>query len=236
MPKLDVRLIAVTKQIRSRIHMDIGSDHGGLLVSMLRSGRVDYGIAIENKRQPFDNSTRALVGLPAEVRFGDGLHVARPNEADSLSICGMGAESMLRILTAFPDRVPNHAVLQPNQRPEIIRRWALDNGFHLADEQITSGHRPYTILSFRRSQNPSLADPAYENVNRHAALLFGPHVLKRGDQTFDVRLLEEETYWSQFDRLKPERQATAGHYPSATGRAWAGNFWLGYGKKCSRKK
>ena len=206
MPKLDTRLIAVTKQIRSKIHMDIGSDHGGLLVSMLQSGRVDYGIAIENKRQPCGNSTRALAGLPAEVRFGDGLHVARPGEADSLSICGIGAENMLKILSTFPDRVPNHTVLQPNQRPELIRRWALNNGFHLADEQIARGHWPYAILSFRRAQNSQIADPAYENVHLQAALLFGPHVLKRVDQQFDAQLQEEETYWSQFIRLEPERR------------------------------
>ena len=172
---------------------------------MLRSGRVDYGIAIENKRQPFENSTRALAGLPAEVRFGDGLHVARSGEAYSLSICGMGADNMLTILTAFPDRIPSHVVLQPNQRPDVMRRWALDNGFHLVDEQIARGHLPFAILSFQRAENPRLADPAYKNVSQQAALLFGPHILKRDDQQFDAQLVEEETYWSQFDRLEPER-------------------------------
>ena len=206
MPKLDVRLIAVTQQIRSNTHVDIGSDHGGLLASMLGSGRVKYGIAIENKRQPFENSARALAGLPAEVRFGDGLHVLQSGEADSLSICGMGAESMLRILTAFPDRVPDHEVLQPNQKPELIRRWALNAGFHLVDEQIARGHLPYAILSFRRSNDCRTMDPAYQNVNQQAALLFGPHVLKRDDRQFDAQLLEEETYWSQFERLEPERR------------------------------
>ena len=205
MPKLDYRLIAVTQQIRSETHVDIGSDHGGLLVSMLRSGRINYGIAIENNRQPFANSVSALANLPAEVRFGDGLHAIKSGEADSLSICGMGADRMLRILTAFPDRVPDHAVLQPNQKPELIRRWALDNRFHLVDEQVVRGHWPYAILSFRRPEDHRMSDPAYKDVNQQAALLFGPHVLKRDDQQFDAQLLEEETYWSQFDRLEHER-------------------------------
>ena len=205
MPKLDDRLIAVIRQIRSQTHIDIGSDHGGLLVSMIRSGRVGYGIAIENKRRPFENSSQALAGLSAEVRFGDGLKVTRLGEANSLSICGMGADNMLRILTAYPDRVPDHAVLQPNQKPEHIRRWAFNNGFHLVDEQITRGRRPYTILAFRRADDSRTRDPAYENVNQQAALLFGPHVLKRDNQQFNAQLLEEESYWSQFDRLEPGR-------------------------------
>jgi len=48
MPKLDQRLIAVTRRIGSGVHADIGSDHGLLLASLLGSGRIDYGIAIEN--------------------------------------------------------------------------------------------------------------------------------------------------------------------------------------------
>jgi tRNA (adenine22-N1)-methyltransferase len=204
-PKLDVRLIAVTQQIRSKTHVDIGSDHGGLLVSMLNSGRIEYGIAIENNRQPFQNSARALTGLPAEVRFGDGLHALQQGEADSLSICGLGAKSMRRILTAYPIRVPAHVVLQTNQEPEIIRRWALDNGYHLVDERIARGRWPYAILSFRRADDSRAIDPAYENVNRQAALLFGPLVLKRQDRLFESQLREEEFYWGRFDRLEPRR-------------------------------
>jgi tRNA (adenine22-N1)-methyltransferase len=204
-PKLDARLIAVTQQIRSRTHADIGSDHGGLLVSMLRSGRIDFGIAIEFNQQPFENSTRALIGLPAEVRFGDGLSALQPGEADSLSICGLGAQSILRILTAHPSRVPDHVVVQPNQNPEVVRQWALGNGYHLVDERITSGHRSYTILSFRRAEDLQAIDPAYENVNRQAGLLFGPLILKRQDRRFESQLREEASYWERFDRLEPRR-------------------------------
>lgn len=205
MPKLDVRLIAVAQQIRSKTHVDIGSDHGGLLVSMLNSGRIEHGIAIENSRQPFQNSARALTGLPAEVRFGDGLNALQQGEADSLSICGLGAKSMRRILTAYPIRVPAHVVLQTSQEPEIIRRWALDNGYHLVDERIARGRWPYAILSFRRADDSQAIDPAYENVNRQAALLFGPLVLKRQDRPFESQLREEESYWGRFDRLEPRR-------------------------------
>lgn len=204
-PKLDVRLIAVTQQIRSKTHVDIGSDHGGLLVSMLSSGRIEYGIAIENNQQPFENSVRALTGLPAEVRFGDGLHALQPGEADCLSICGLGANRIRDILTAHPDRVPARVVLQPNQKPEIIRQWALDYGYHLVDERIARGHWPYNILSYRRAAKSNGVDPAYEGVTKEAALLFGPLILKRHDRLLESQLREEESYWAQFDRLEPYR-------------------------------
>lgn len=207
-PKLDARLIAVTKQIRSSTHVDIGSDHGGLLASLLQSGRIEYGIAIENKQQPYENSARALANLAADVRFGDGLAAFKTDEAESLSICGMGAESIEKILEAFPQRVPDRVVLQPNGKPEIIRRWAWKNHFHLCDEQITWGHPPYTILSFQRAterSGNSPNDPAYENVDHQAAILFGPLTLKRDDPRITDHLRDEENYWSQFSQLEPHR-------------------------------
>ena len=152
-------------------HADIGSDHGGLLRLLLTSGSIRHGIAIENKLQPYHNSCRVLAGLDADVRFGNGLAVLMPGEAQSLSVCGMGAESIVKILRAFPDRLPDQLVLQPNRQPELIRRWALRQRYHLADEQIVKGHWPYTILSLRSSQESD--DPAYRGVERDVGLLLG---------------------------------------------------------------
>lgn len=206
--KLDDRLLAVVKQIRASTHADIGSDHGSLLVELLRSESIQRGIAIENKRRPFENSARALKGLNAEVRLGDGLAVLANGETDSLSICGLGAESMRDILMAYPDRIPDQVVLQVFHKPDIIRRWAFDAGFHLQDETSTSGKRCYTIMSFVRAAHPSQDDPAYADVDRDSAMLFGPFVLNRAcrleDPQFDIRLQNEEAWWRKFGQLSAE--------------------------------
>jgi len=204
MNRLDDRLKAVAKLIQSSTHVDIGSDHGSLLVDLLGSGSIEFGIAVENKQLPFENSVRALRGLPAEVRLGDGLSALKIGEADSLSICGLGAESIRDILLAHPYRIPKHVVLQVFHKPETIRGWALDNGFHVLDETVTFGKRCYTILSYQRCENPVDHDPAYENVDRESALLFGPFVLKREDRQFDGQLQNEEAWWRKFDRLSDE--------------------------------
>ncbi|WP_442510365.1 tRNA (adenine(22)-N(1))-methyltransferase [Novipirellula sp. SH528] len=212
MPKLDVRLRTVASLINPRgdssvVHGDIGSDHGGLLVSLLRSKRIARGIAVENKSQPYDNSCRALKGLCAEVRFGDGLAVIQPGELSSLSICGMGAESMVKILEAFPDRVPDHVVLQPNRQHELVRGWGLRNGFHLNEEQIAWGHWPYAVISLQRADVSDFDastpnDPAYADVDLEAALLFGPRILKRWEPTFVARLYEEQAYLEGLTQLR----------------------------------
>lgn len=202
----DKRLRAAIKMIRSKVHADIGSDHGLMLYSMLKSGRIEHGIAIENKRQPFENSVSTLTGLNADVRLGDGLEALQPGEADSLSICGMGGPKIRQLLLRFPDRLPKQIVLQPNERPELLREWGLKHGFHLVDEQLVIRRNcRFTILNFHQADrhNP---DPAYADIDREVGLEFGPWFFKRRENQFVQLLLEEESYWNRFDRLEPERQ------------------------------
>jgi len=205
MPKLDQRLIAVTRRIRSGVHADIGSDHGLLLASLLGSGRINYGIAIENKEQPFQNSKKTLAGLAAEVRLGDGMEVLTFDEADSLSICGMGAENMIGILERYPDRVPHAVVLQPNSRAHLVRQWAWKSGFWLVAEQVVRTTGRYAVLSFERAPvDADHADPAYDGVNQACGFAFGPLLLKENSPELLAELQEEEQWWTQFSELKPE--------------------------------
>ena len=198
MPRLDIRLKTVARQIRARRHADIGSDHGNLLVALLKSGRIEFGIAIENKHQPFENSRQALAGLKAEARLADGLNGLSPGEVDSLSICGMGGESMVAILNAHPERIPRKLVLQPNRRAELVRAWALEQEFHLVDEQIARGHWPYAVLSYRSATG---GDPAYQIEDRDAQLMFGPMTIQRRDPMFVDQLIEERRYLLNLERL-----------------------------------
>ena len=234
--KLDDRLIAVEQRIRANVHVDIGSDHGKLLLSLLQKQQINRGIAIESNQRPFQNSTEALrVFFPprpadgvapgiAEVRFGDGLAALQPREADSLSICGLGGRAIVRILSKHPDRVPKQLVVQPNNRPEDVRKWALANGFRLLDEVIVGDEREFIVLTFQRhiknaknqksesrasdlvlkpSQESACPDPAYQDVDFDAAILFGPLIIKRNEPALLKQLNEEFGYWNQFPELAP---------------------------------
>lgn len=229
--RLDDRLIAVEQRIRANVHVDVGSDHGKLLLSLLKKQQINRGIAIENNERPFQNSTETLrVFFPprpadgvapgiAEVRLGDGLAVLELGEADSLSICGLGGRAIVRILSKHPDRVPQQLVVQPNNRPEDVRKWALANGFRLLDEVIVGGERDFIVLAFERhheidsdgdrnSKTPTetsavTQDPAYQGVDFEAAILFGPLIIKRNEPTLLEQLNEELDYWHQFSELAP---------------------------------
>ena len=220
--KLDDRLVAVAERIRANVHVDVGSDHGKLLLWLLKHQQINRGIAIENNQRPFQNSTEALrVFFPprpadgtapgiAEVRFGDGLAALQPHEADSLSICGLGGRAVVRILSKYPIRVPKQLVVQPNNRPEDVRRWALASGFRLLDEVIVGDERNFIVLTFQRHRendgdqerdSKTYQDPAYEAVDFDAAILFGPLIIKRNEPALMKQLNEELAYWAQFSEL-----------------------------------
>lgn len=178
--------------------MDVGSDHGHLLFSLLKSGRIRHGIAIENKSQPWANSHATLADVKAEVRLGDGLEPLEPGESDSLSICGMGGQSIVRILTRYPERVPHRLVLQPNQDAGMVRRWAFENGYRLIDE-VWVGPRGFDVLVIVRSSDTGkkTPDPVYEGLELGAAFLLGPRHLRRRDSAFIDRIRIEREYYSR---------------------------------------
>lgn len=206
--RLDDRLSIVAEQIRSRVHADIGSDHGKLLAALLASGRIDQGIAIENKTAPYENSRRALSDYDADVRFADGLAGLRPAEAESLSLCGMGGNTIVRILAEYPDRIPDLLVLQANDHVAQVRRWAFESRFHLADEFLVPGDQGYVVTRFRRAscrspQNATLpeVDEAYSGLDLELGFEFGPHLIRRWEPDFVKRITDEQAYWMNLPRL-----------------------------------
>ena len=197
MPRLDPRLKFVAGRIRSHVHADVGSDHGHLLAALLASGRIQRGIAIENKPTPLANSQATLGRYHCDVRSGDGLQPLRVGEAESLSICGMGGRSMVEILSRFPDRVPARVIVQPNQRSDLVRRWGLDSKYHLVDEHWVDGNRRFEVLEFSRPAAEAISDqdPAYEALDHSVAVWLGPHHLNRREAKFVDQLCQERAYY-----------------------------------------
>jgi tRNA (adenine22-N1)-methyltransferase len=221
---LDPRLQAVFDRVRATVHADIGSDHGNLTVELLRAGRIERGIAIDNKRLPFQNSCAALSGMNADVRLADGLAGLNPGEADSMSICGLGGRSIVKIFETHPDRISNiqpvtdevpgklpvpsklptplrlrvpvKLIVQPNKRPETVRAWAMRNGFHLVDEEIIEGHWPYNILEFAPAtgRDPAYVIPNDDSWDLETALFFGPHNLQRSTDALKRWILDEQRF------------------------------------------
>ncbi|AWR85326.1 tRNA (adenine(22)-N(1))-methyltransferase [Meiothermus taiwanensis] len=199
--KLEPRLQAVAQEISAPTHADIGSDHALLPRYLLLSGRVERVIVVEKHRGPWENSRRALQGLCAEVRLGDGLGPLEPGEADSLSLCGMGARLMVQILSAHPERLPPRLVLQPNDSALPLRRWALEAGYALVNEQMVQGFWRYSILTLARGPCT-----AYQGLPLEAALRYGPLLLKARHPLLWAELQARRQHLARLPQVERVRQ------------------------------
>jgi len=173
--RLETRLQTVADLINAPIHLDIGSDHAHLPLYLLQSGRIQKAFVIEKNLSPFKRSQKALESYCAEVRLGDGLEPVQKGEVDSLSLCGLGALRIAKILAKHPERVPPKVVLQSNDTAEPLRVWASESGFHLKHEDIVQGFWRYNVLAFVKAEGN---DAAYHGVPKTAALRYGPLLLK----------------------------------------------------------
>ena len=198
--RLEPRLQAVAEEICAPTHADIGSDHALLPRYLLLSGRVQRVIVVEKNPGPWENSRRALEGLCAEVRLGDGLGPLAPGEADSLSLCGMGARRMVQILSAHPARLPPRLVLQPNDSALLLRRWALQAGYALVNEQMVEGFWRYSILTLKRG-----ACTAYSGLPLELALRYGPLLLKSKHPLLSAELLARRKQLARLPQVEPVR-------------------------------
>ncbi len=197
-PALDARLEAALHLIRSEVHADIGSDHAHLPIRLIREGRAGRCVVVELNPGPLALARRnvawARLEDQIEVRAGNGFAPLLPGEADSASVTGMGAGTVLGILTRAGERLPPVLVVQPNDSPRPLRAWACENGYHLTQERLIAGYWPYPVLRLDRLAGP---DPAYLGLPLDAALRYGPHLLREGSE-----LLREQVE-ADITRLTP---------------------------------
>jgi len=202
---LSRRLMAIADLVPPGARVaDIGSDHALLPAWLVSSGKSPFAVAGEVRDGPLKASAARIEadGLAdrVAVRKGDGLAVVAPGEVDCVVIAGMGGALIASILEA------GHAagrldgvrtlVLQPNVGEDIVRRWLLEKGWHLASERIVEEDgRWYEILEARRLKdadglNAALYDPSFLRLDRPAerlkALLLrmGPWLLRQPDEAF----------------------------------------------------
>jgi Predicted SAM-dependent methyltransferase len=181
---------------------DIGSDHALLPAYLVSSGKSPFAIAGEVRDGPLKASAARVEadGLAdrVAVRKGDGLAVVAPGEVDSVVIAGMGGALIASILEAGREAGKlagvTTLVLQPNVGEDIVRRWLLERGWHLASERIIEEDgRWYEILEARRVPDAdrlgaALYDASFLELDRPAEtkrellLRMGPWLLRRPDE------------------------------------------------------
>ena len=132
---------------------DVGTDHGQLPVWLVCQGVVSQAVASDLRPGPLSRG-RALaerweVSDKVSFRLCDGLSAIAPEEAEVVTIAGMGGETIADILAAAPwTREEGHSyILQPMSGMDGLRRYLSHNGFTICRELLVpEGETLYVIL------------------------------------------------------------------------------------------
>lgn len=138
---------------------DIGSDHGYLLVALIRRGVIPSAVAGEVAITPFHAAERTVRENDLEqqisVRHANGLMAIEPADGiTAISICGMGGETIRDILDDGKARLSGdeRLILQPNGGEQPLRQWLMENGYRILFEELLKENRfHYEIIVAERT-------------------------------------------------------------------------------------
>ena len=141
MLRLSPRLAAAASLIEGgEKHVDIGTDHAYLPVWLVQSGKCAHVLATDIGVLPLKNAEKTLLRYGAQeavsLRISNGLQSVRPEEAEEISICGMGGTLIADILAEAPwiKKPGMRLVLQPMTHGEDVRKYLCENGFAIRKE------------------------------------------------------------------------------------------------------
>ena len=180
---LSARLLACCHYVNQGDRVaDIGCDHGYLGIHLLKTGVAQSIIAADINQQPLHSATvNALkFGCRDRMRFflSNGA-VSIPRDFDTMVCAGMGADTMISILTAAPwlKSEQYRLVLQCQSKTPMLRRFLWENGWHINRETLAKdGKFVYSVMEvcFGEAEAPAL----WEHYISKALLQDGSPLLK----------------------------------------------------------
>lgn len=159
---------------------DIGTDHGYVLIELLRRGKISKGIASDNKKKPLEkarmNAAAEMVEERMDFRLGSGFETLKTGEVNGAVIAGMGGILIRELLESARDVVEkmDFILLQPAQNPEILRKYLYENQYKILDEELVrEDRRFYEYIMVKSDASPS------ERRSNHADYAIGDLLLRK---------------------------------------------------------
>ena len=188
---LSARLACVASLVPAGARVaDIGSDHAYLPAALVLDGKIDFAIAGEVVKGPYENAVHEIKGhqLEGQVipRLADGLAAIEPaDKVDTITIAGMGGSLIASILEKGKDKLTEikRLVLQPNVGESQLREWLMNNHYQIMTEKIIEeDNHIYEIIV----AEPSVVPFRYSKYE----LDFGPFLLENKGPIFKKKWQE----------------------------------------------
>lgn len=189
---LSLRLARVANYVPKGARMaDIGSDHAYLPAHLALNGQIEYAVAGEVVKGPFENAAHEIKQLQLDnviqPRLADGLAAIQADDRiDTITIAGMGGTLIAKILAADTQKLAGvkRLILQPNVGGERVREWLLANQWQImAEEVLEEDDHIYEIIV----AEPSIVPFTYNDRE----IKFGPFLLEQDQPAFRKEWLAE---------------------------------------------
>ncbi|HKL74150.1 MAG TPA: class I SAM-dependent methyltransferase [Clostridia bacterium] len=157
MPKLDIRLQAIFNEINDvKTIVDVGCDHGKLIVQAILLGKAEKGIAIDIS--PYSLKKAQILAkeynVDEKIDFfvGDGFAPIQDKVSIAV-IAGMGAREIVKIISSKQD-IAEKYIFVPHQDAHILRRYLKEkNDYKIVKDYIIYEQKYYPIIVAQKGIN-----------------------------------------------------------------------------------
>ncbi|PKK86982.1 MAG: hypothetical protein CVV63_02675 [Tenericutes bacterium HGW-Tenericutes-8] len=201
------RIEAISKHTKG-IHtlLDIGTDHGYLLIDALNHGYIKKGIAADINASPLKNAEKNIkaAGLDhlVEFRLSDGfLNIEL--DYDGVVIAGMGMHLVKSILSQ-PHKKPIKYIVSVHTHIDQFRAFLSESGFMILDETVVFERFYYVIFTLMFKQDTLTAMDIYLGPilkNKKESTQYYRHLLTINEKIMAVapikkrKILETHNNW-----------------------------------------
>ena len=145
-----IRILAIAKFIdRSDKLIDVGCDHGYLGIYLKQNNLVNDLLLTDVSNNALNSAITNIKrsNLDIKTKCTDGLQGIDLDKYNTISISGMGTNTILNILSLIKDNnTINKLILQSNNDLDILRREVIKLGFYLDDEITIKENDIYYVI------------------------------------------------------------------------------------------
>ena len=194
-------MVRISDRLRTVAHMcnkgavvaDIGTDHGYLPIYLVQEGIAPSAIAMDLRKGPLEKAKKHICDNCLEdriqTRLSDGLEKLSKNEADIITICGMGGRLIADIVTKGKDVITQNTILVVSPQSEVgeFRHFLVSQGFEIEDEQMLKEDGKYYFIIKCRKSEESVCSEFSETQYQ-----YGWKLLDSKDKTLYEYLIKEK--------------------------------------------
>ncbi|MCT3132316.1 tRNA (adenine(22)-N(1))-methyltransferase [Lactococcus lactis] len=208
--KLSKRLKAVADYVDNGARLaDIGSDHAYLPTYLMQKLVIDFAVAGEVVKGPFEIAKNHVAEADLSdrivVRLANGLGaIENTDKIDTIVIAGMGGILISEILEAGKEKLSpvKRLILQPNNHEESLRQWLVNHQFVIKKEEILLEAGKFYEIIVAETLSKLMTEKLSVND-----LTFGPFLSKEKSTVFQQKWQKELNTLNKIIARLPEEQA-----------------------------